>query len=527
MLLSLASAALLAASASTAAAADTILLTHNARSPRYDPDPAVRFAWAQRQVLAGRAKYARFASEGEQEVLRREMEERDDTEAFQRRAVGSAQINNWGRDTQYTAKISVGTPAQQFDVVVDTGSGDLWLLTACTNATECGGIPLYDTGKSSSFQKNGSTYSIQYGMGSSSGVWGSDTVTFAGATRSEQLLGLVDKTDAWNNAGTDIAGLIGMGWTATGTGPVPFWENLAPTWSDKQFGIWLARETQTLDASTPVGQPPQQLVDNGGSITLGGVDTSLFQGDLNYVSLPTGVQEQTYWQVPLDGMVAFGQKINTDASSGFLNTQESKSLAVIDTGTTLMYVPTAIADQFWQSVPGAISYGGMNFYPCDTIPDFGLGFTFGGVTYYVSATDLVASTYSATDLEAALGGRLGGNAKRWCQGSIVGQSSHEGTPPFLIGDAFIKNVYTAYRYDPPAIGFALLSSKANNTFGANGAANTGSGGGAAPTDSASSSSGSGSSSSGSGSGSSSAATKVQACSALVLGAALTALVSAL
>lgn len=86
--------AAVALAATGASAADTLQLTNNlARSARHSPDPAVRFAWGQRQALAGRAKYARFTSPEEQEVLRREIEEREiRVEAgIERRAVGSAQ----------------------------------------------------------------------------------------------------------------------------------------------------------------------------------------------------------------------------------------------------------------------------------------------------------------------------------------------------------------------------------------------------------------------------------------------------
>ena len=43
-------------------------------------------------------------------------------------------------------------------------------------------------------------------------------------------------------------------------------------------------------------------------------------------------------------------------------------------------------------------------------------------------------------------------------------------PPWIVGDTFLKNVYAAFQYDPPAVGFAKLSPTALAMNGAAGAA---------------------------------------------------------
>ena len=36
-------------------------------------------------------------------------------------------------------------------------------------------------------------------------------------------------------------------------------------------------------------------------------------------------------------------------------------------------------------------------------------------------------------------------------------TSGTSAPPWIVGDTFLKNVYAAFQYDPPAVGFAKLS----------------------------------------------------------------------
>jgi cathepsin D len=77
--------------------------------------------------------------------------------------------------------------AQQLNVILDTGSSDLWFAnTQCNVCTS--DTPGYDSNKSSSFTSPGRSgpVSIQYGIGSVEGVLAQDTVTMGGFTISKQ-----------------------------------------------------------------------------------------------------------------------------------------------------------------------------------------------------------------------------------------------------------------------------------------------------------------------------------------------------
>jgi len=53
-------------------------------------------------------------------------------------------------DNSYSGVVSIGTPAQSFNIILDTGSSDFWVATtSCTACTS--DIPLLDPSKSSTY----------------------------------------------------------------------------------------------------------------------------------------------------------------------------------------------------------------------------------------------------------------------------------------------------------------------------------------------------------------------------------------
>lgn len=378
-------------------------------------------------------------------------------------------IVNWGRDTQFTAPVQFGN--QEFELVVDTGSGSLWVFVECTNQTECGGVPLYDPSKSPSYTALNSAgqFSIQYGIGTADGIWGQDKVSMGGQSYPNTTFGEVSHSTEWEGQGTNISGLIGFSWPGAGSliqdrhFVMPLWYELAKQWTNKAFSMYLQRETVTMNST----QEMVSMATPGGVLTLGGWDSTYFTGDINFINFTDAAKRSlAYWQIPVQGASIKGKPMRIGGGGRDMPSQEPAEV-MFDSGTTLILGPASQVGQFYDVIEGSFEYpspgSGNYMFPCDTIPKFDLSFRFGGVDYPIYDNDMVAASYSRAYLESFGGsGDKFRGADHWCMGAIA--ATEDSTPPWIFGDAFLKNVYTVYRADPPSIGLAAINPNVNNTF---------------------------------------------------------------
>lgn len=151
----------------------------------------------------------------------------------------------------------------------------------------------------------------------------------------------------------------------------------------------------------------------------------------------------TQWQVKSTGTKVMGVNVPTSFSSA------------IDTGTTLVYLPRAVAAQIFKAIPGATidstdsSAQGGTFYQidCKLIGAVRIALTFAnnGTPYPIHPPNLNLGTAT-------------GNSNQ-CVFGIVGLDFQSQSGPLaIVGDVFLKSVYSVFTYDPlPAVGFARLS----------------------------------------------------------------------
>ncbi|KAK1661759.1 hypothetical protein QYE76_049918 [Lolium multiflorum] len=224
-------------------------------------------------------------------------------------------------DTQYYGEIGVGTPPQNFTVIFDTGSSNLWVPSSkCYFSVACYLHHKYKSIKSSTYKKNGEACTISYGSGSIAGFFSEDSVLvgdlvvknqkFIETTREESPTFIIGKFD----------GILGLGFPEISVGSAP------PIWQSMQeqkliakdiFSFWLNRDP---DATT------------GGELVFGGVDKKHYKGEHTYVP----VTRKGYWQFEMGDLLIDGQ------STGFCT---GGCAAIVDSGTSLLAGPTTIVAQ--------------------------------------------------------------------------------------------------------------------------------------------------------------------------------------
>ncbi|KAH9961535.1 aspartic peptidase domain-containing protein [Russula dissimulans] len=348
-------------------------------------------------------------------------------------------LTNQGQDTSYFTQVSVGTPPQTFGLVLDTGSSDLWFAT--TGCVGCQGTQLLSP-TSNTLKLTTTNIDMSYGSGDASGTVASDTVSMGPYTVNPQTFVAVNKVSQGLIDG-QLSGIMGLAFQGIAVDQaVPFWQALINQnqLTSPQFCFAFTRFLN--DASATNEEP-------GGVMTLGGTNTTLFQGSIDFQTFTDPVKGGSFWWQTISGVTVNGNTISLKSSGS----------AAIDTGTTLIGGPTEDVNAFWAAVPGATSAGssnpGMFVFPCST--KLSVTFSFGGPSWPINPTDV---NLGAID-----------TAGKMCLGAIfdLGTGSNiqpgpqSANPEWVVGDTFLKNVYSCYRSNPPAVGFAQLSASAGSS----------------------------------------------------------------
>lgn len=158
-----------------------------------------------------------------------------------RRAVGINELVNQNTDSSYYGSLAVGTPPVSFNVILDTGSSDLWLADAA--CTACGPVPVFETATSSTFKNLTKDFGITYGSGQAAGFLAQDTVQMAGFLVEKQTFAICDDVSQGLLA-NPVSGLLGLGFSTLATsGAVPLWEALSNSgaFTDNVFSFYLTR----------------------------------------------------------------------------------------------------------------------------------------------------------------------------------------------------------------------------------------------------------------------------------------------
>ncbi|KAF5024973.1 hypothetical protein F66182_2924 [Fusarium sp. NRRL 66182] len=312
-------------------------------------------------------------------------------------------IDQDGTDYSYFIEVGVGSKEKPMYMLVDTGAGSSWVMgTSCTSRA-CSMHNTFGPDDSDSIETSDKAFSIAYGSGKVSGKMANDTMTVAGMTL-KYPFGLADTTsDQFIEFPFD--GILGLSISKGGDNFLNALKQ-ADEIDKIMFCVALNRASDGT---------------NEGEISFGSPNSDKYTGKISY----TSIGQDNDWSIEMDDMGYNGEKAGVGGIASF-----------IDTGTTYMFGPPDNVKKIHALIEGAQSSDdGTTFtVPCDSSGNLTL--TFSGVDYVISPKDWVSPP----------------NKEGECTSNIYGFEVVKGA--WLLGDTFLKNVYTVFDVDGRRIGFA-------------------------------------------------------------------------
>uniref|UniRef100_A0ACD5VPC5 Uncharacterized protein n=1 Tax=Avena sativa TaxID=4498 RepID=A0ACD5VPC5_AVESA len=236
-------------------------------------------------------------------------------------------------NAQYYGEVGIGTPPQNFTVIFDTGSSDLWVPSSkCYFSIACYLHQSYRGSRSGTYKKKAKPVAIHYGTGAIAGHLSQDNVQVGGVVVKNQdfIEATLEPSITFMVAKFD--GILGLGFkeiSAGGTEPV--WYNMVSQGlvGSPVFSFWFNRHA---------GEG------TGGEIVFGGIDPKHHKGSHTYVP----VAKKGYWQFDMGDVLIGGN------STGVC---KSGCAAIADSGTSLLTGPTAIITEINHKIgaPGIVS----------------------------------------------------------------------------------------------------------------------------------------------------------------------------
>ncbi|XP_040176725.1 pepsin A-like [Rana temporaria] len=303
-------------------------------------------------------------------------------------------------DIEYFGTISIGTPPQSFTVIFDTGSSNLWVPSVYCSSPACTNHHMFNPQKSSTFQATNTPVSIQYGTGSMSGFLGYDTVQVGNIQITNQIFGLSQSEPGSFLYYSPFDGILGLAFPSLASSQAtPVFDNM---WNQglvpqDLFSVYLSSQGQS-----------------GSFVLFGGVDTSYYTGNLNWVPLTA----ETYWQITVDSISIGDQVI---ACSGSCS-------AIVDTGTSLLAGPSTPIANIQYYIGASQDSNGQYVINCNNISNMPtVVFTINGVQY-----PLPASAYVRQSQQDCTSG---------FQSMNLPTSSGD---LWILGDVFIREYYVVF-----------------------------------------------------------------------------------
>ncbi|KAF8306322.1 acid protease [Clavulina sp. PMI_390] len=333
---------------------------------------------------------------------------------------GDTNINDV-QNSQYVANITIG--GANFNVILDTGSSDLWVTGTIPNSSD-----------------TGTPASITYAIGDASGNVHLAPVTFSDFTVDQQaFIDVANSSSFGSIAALGINGLAGLG---PGFSSVVRTTVGAPKGDTLLDNIFQLNKTTSNFITFLLGRSGITNVSSVGEFTISeiisGYENITNQPQISVQELSGSSLANQHWTVLADKMIGpDGNQISY--SSIVSGTSKGEVVTVLDSGFTLPQVPRKVSDAIYGRVQGAEydSTNGWWVLPCEQ--ELNISFVLGGQTYPVHPLDAISSDY---------GGKFS-NGTTGCVGTfqpITSGFSLSGQFDIILGEAFLRNTYNLFNW---------------------------------------------------------------------------------
>jgi cathepsin D len=314
------------------------------------------------------------------------------------------------QDAQYYGPITIGSNAQPFTCIFDTGSSNLWVPSSQCKTIACAAHKKYDESKSTTYVKDGRELKIQYGSGAITGFLSQDQISMGGVNVEKFIFGEVTHLTA-NFAVAHFDGILGMAWASIAVDNIPtvFDQMIAQGLvTDHSFSFYLTQEAKQK---------------RGSKLVLGGINPNYAVGEFTYHKLI----KEDYWLIEVDsvrvGAVEVASKLN----------------GIVDTGTSTLVANKDIVAKM------LLIIGAVQQIDCAKIPSLPtLHVNIDGKDYPVPPDMYILEVTMFGQTQCIVG----------VMGLAFPASFGE---TIILGDIFIKYYYTHFDVAGKRVGFALAN----------------------------------------------------------------------
>lgn len=363
--------------------------------------------------------------------------------------------------SMYTMEIELGTPKQLLNVILDTGSSDLWVPSieilkteALVTSTRQHGA--FNASESTTFKEYDNQFRIGYDDSSTAeGIWANDTLSVKEFEVNDMIFGYATSC----NTNTGIFG-IGM--------------------RDNEASSWILQAINNKDTQLNAKDLSEKGINNGfyydnfpyllkkkgyvkncgyslflnsfsdskGSIIFGAIDTEKYYDSLQNLHLididdvssnsmePAINDNSTISSSKAKSFYVSLNSLTTTYGNGTTSdlTKQKRYPALLDSGASLIYAPYEIADKF-QTLHGTFSKT-YNHYitPCNTKGP-NLEFLFSNKTISVPFENLLFKV------------------DKQSEDCVLGIANSQ-TDYFILGDAFLRSSYVYYNLENKTVSIA-------------------------------------------------------------------------